>query len=122
MSKLVDNQVSDTPVVTQDWHATFLELAGTEPDPDRPLDGVSLVGHLLGGRPAPERDLFWRMRGSRALRRGDLKYYQGADGVAKLFDLATDAREPANLAAKWPDDLAALKAAWEDVNATLLPY
>lgn len=80
------------------------------------------MGHLFGGRAAPERDLFWRMRGSRALRRGDLKYFQGADGVAKLFDLATDQREQANLAARRPDDLAALKAAWDKVNATLLPY
>lgn len=115
-------QVSGTPVVTQDWHATFLELAGAEPDPDRPLDGTSLVGHLFGGQAPPERDLFWRMRGSRALRRGGLKYFQGADGVAKLFDLATDQREQANLAARRPDELAALKAAWEKVNATLLPY
>lgn len=43
-------------------------------------------------------------------------------GAAKVFDLATDHREQANLAARRPDELAALKAAWEKVNATLLPY
>jgi arylsulfatase A-like enzyme len=115
-------QVSDAPVVTQDWTATFLELAGAEPHSDYPLDGASFVGYLLRGQPAPQHDLFWRMRGSRALRRGDLKYYQGADGVAKLFDLTVDEREQADLAMKRPADLAELRRAWDAINATLLAY
>ncbi len=119
---LASRRVSRVPVVTQDWTATFLELAGAHPSPDYPLDGQSLVGHLFRGRPAPGHDLFWRMRGSRALRRGNLKYYQGSDGAAKLFDLAADPLEQADLARKRPDDLAALRSSWDAVNAELLPY
>jgi arylsulfatase A-like enzyme len=103
-----------------DWTATFLELAGAEPP--LPLDGVSLVDHLFKGRRVPRRDLFWRMRGERALRRGDLKYVRLSDGADRLYDLAADAREQANLARSRPAELAALRSAWEAVDGTLLPY
>ncbi|MFF9207585.1 MULTISPECIES: sulfatase [unclassified Streptomyces] len=115
-------QVSHVPVYTPDWTATLLEVAGARPDPAYPLDGHSLAGYLLRGEQVPERDLFWRVRGNRALRRGDLKYYRDADGRDHLFDLAADAREQADLAPDRPQLLAELKAAWESVNATLLPY
>ncbi|WP_345455311.1 sulfatase-like hydrolase/transferase [Nocardioides marinquilinus] len=115
-------QVSDVPVYTTDWTATFLELAGAEPDPAYPLDGTSLVPHLFRGREVPERDLFWRTRTMRALRRGELKYLRTPDGVDHLYDLGADQREQADLAKRRPADLAALRSAWESVNATLLPY
>ncbi len=120
--KLRGHQVSSTPVHTTDWHATFLELAGARPDPRYPLDGVSLVDHLLRGRPAPGHDLFWRMRGERALRRGELKYLRLQDGADHLYDLGADVHEQADLARKRPADLAALRRAWEAIDATLLPY
>ncbi|MGP2440842.1 sulfatase family protein [Streptomyces sp. JW3] len=115
-------QVSHEPVYSPDWTATLLELAGARADPAYPLDGQSLAGYLLRGEDVPERDLFWRVRGNRALRRGDWKYYQDADGKDHLYDLAADAREQADLAADRPELLAGLKAAWEEVNGTLLPY
>ncbi|GJF20739.1 sulfatase [Streptomyces sp. HO565] len=115
-------QVSHEPVYSPDWTATLLELGGARPDPAYPLDGHSLAGYLLRGEEVPERDLFWRVRGNRALRRGDWKYYRDADGRDHLFDLAADAREQADLAADRPELLAELKAAWEKVDGTLLPY
>jgi len=114
-------QVDDVPVYTTDWTATLLELGGAEPDPAYPLDGTSLVPHLFEGRRVPQRDLFWRTRGGRALRRGDLKYVR-IDGVDHLYDVGVDSREQADLAKKRPQDLAALRAAWEQVNQGLLPY
>ncbi|MGV9290449.1 sulfatase family protein [Streptomyces sp. NPDC003719] len=115
-------QVSHEPVCSPDWTATLLELGGARPDPAYPLDGHSLAGYLLRGEKVPARDLFWRVRGNRALRRGDWKYYRDADGRDHLFDLAADAREQADLAAGRPALLAELKAAWERVDGTLLPY
>ncbi|GGQ95594.1 sulfatase family protein [Streptomyces flaveolus] len=115
-------QVSHEPVYSPDWTATLLELGGARPDPAYPLDGHSFAGYLLRGEKAPERDLFWRVRGNRALRRGHWKYYRDADGRNHLFDLAADAREQADLAADRPELLAELKSAWEKVDATLLPY
>jgi arylsulfatase A-like enzyme len=120
--KLRPRQVNHAPVVTMDWTATLLELAGAKPDPRYRPDGVSLVDHLFSGKPVPNRDLFWRMKGQRALRRGDLKYVQLADGADQLYDLAADLHEQANLAARRPADVAALRGAWEAVNATLRQY
>ncbi|MER5757025.1 sulfatase-like hydrolase/transferase [Streptomyces sp. NPDC002088] len=115
-------QVSHEPNFSPDWTATLLELAGARPDPAYPLDGTSLAGYLLRGEKVPERDLFWRVRANRALRRGDWKYYQDADGKDHLYDLAADAREQADLAADRPELLAELKAAWEKTAGGLLPY
>ncbi|NEV92096.1 sulfatase-like hydrolase/transferase [Streptomyces tendae] len=115
-------QVSHEPVYSPDWTATLLELGGARPDPAYPLDGHSLAGYLLRGRGLPERDLFWRVRGNRALRRGDWKYYRDAQGRDHLYDLSADAREQADLAADRPELLAELKAAWERTDRELLPY
>lgn len=119
---LPNKTVNHHPVVTMDWTATLLDLGGAVPGNAHPLDGVSLVSHLFRGRPAPQRDLFWRMRTHRALRRGDLKYFRGPDGVDKLFDLADDSLEQANLAVSRPDDLAMLRASWESIAKQLIAY
>ncbi|MFH9957282.1 sulfatase-like hydrolase/transferase [Streptomyces roseolus] len=115
-------QVSDLPVFTPDWTATLLELAGARPHPAYPLDGTSLAGHLLRGEDVPERDLFWRVRGERALRRGDWKYYRGKSGRDQLFRLAEDAREQADRAPFEQSRLEGLRAAWERIDAGLLRY
>ncbi|MVO90671.1 sulfatase-like hydrolase/transferase [Streptomyces sp. p1417] len=121
-ARLDGGQVSDEPVYTPDWTATLLELAGARPDPAHPLDGTSLAGHLLRGRPVGERDLFWRVRGERALRRGDWKYYRGKSGRDQLFHLGRDQREQADLAGREGALLAELRGAWERTAAELLPY
>ncbi|MFF7299253.1 sulfatase-like hydrolase/transferase [Streptomyces sp. NPDC008265] len=121
-ARLDVGQVSRVPVFSPDWTATLLEVAGTRPHRAYPLDGVSLAGYLLRGERPAERDLFWRVRGERALRRGNWKYYRGKAGRDQLFDLAVDVREQADKAAVEPARLAELRAAWESVNAGLLPY
>ncbi|MFT2019604.1 sulfatase-like hydrolase/transferase [Streptomyces sp. 796.1] len=121
-ARLRPHQVSHEPLATYDWTATLLEIAGARPHPAYPLDGASLAGYLLRGQRLPERDLFWRVRGERALRRGDWKYYRGADGRDKLFHLGDDPREQANRATVDKARLAGLRTAWEKVDATLLPY
>ncbi|MEE1751420.1 sulfatase family protein [Streptomyces sp. SP18CS02] len=121
-ARIDGGQVSEEPVFTPDWTATLLEVAGARPDPAHPLDGASLAGYLLRGERAPRRDLFWRVRGERALRRGEWKYYRGAGGKDQLFRLTEDAREQADKASAEPERLAALRAAWERTDAGLLPY
>ena len=68
------------------------------------------------------RDLFWRMRSNGALRRGNLKYYRTSAGVERLHDLATDTLEKADVSRHHPDELAALRAAWQAIDAELVPY
>lgn len=115
-------QVSHVPHFSPDWTATLLELGGARPDPAYPLDGTSLAGYLLRGEEPPGRDLFWRVRGNRALRRGAWKYYRDTEGTDHLYDLAEDQREQADLAPVRPELLARLRTAWEKVDRTLLPY
>lgn len=121
-ARLDGGQVSDEPVYTPDWTATLLEIAGARPDPAHPLDGTSLAPYLLRGERIAERELFWRVRGERALRRGDWKYYRGKDGTDHLYDLADDRREQADRAASEPRLLAELRRAWERTDGELLPY
>ncbi|MFC9973243.1 sulfatase [Spirillospora sp. NPDC127200] len=118
-ARIRPRQVSDVPVVTQDWTATILEIVGVRPA--RPLDGVSLAPYLLKGARAPQHDLFWRTRQERALRRGRWKYLRNGDGDG-LFDLKADPREQANLARRHPEVLKELSARWEAVDKDLLPY
>ncbi|MET9497116.1 sulfatase-like hydrolase/transferase [Streptomyces sp. NPDC006552] len=121
-ARIDGGQVSHEPVFTPDWTATLLEIGGARPAPAHPLDGTSLAGYLLRGEALAERDLFWRVRGERALRRGDWKYYRGKGGADQLFDLAADRREQADRAADRPKLLAELKSVWESTNGELLPY
>ncbi|WP_327355038.1 sulfatase family protein [Streptomyces sp. NBC_01304] len=122
-ARIDGGQVSDLPVFTPDWTATLLELAGARPNAAYPLDGTSLAGHLLRGEEIEAgRDLFWRVRGERALRRGDWKYYRGKSGKDQLFNLAEDQREQADRAAFEPELLKELREAWERTDKGLLPY
>ncbi|MFB7214048.1 sulfatase [Streptomyces sp. NPDC056255] len=128
-ARIDPGQVSHEPLFTPDWTATLLAIGGARPDPAYPLDGVNLSGYLLHGKDAPQRDLFWRVRDMRALRRGKWKYYQAKkasspifDGKDQLFNLTEDARECANRAVHEPHLLAEMKAAWEKVDSGLLPY
>ncbi|MFI7388340.1 sulfatase [Streptomyces sp. NPDC049813] len=122
-ARIDGGQVSHEPVFSPDWTATLLEIGGARPAPAYPLDGTSLAGYLLRGEAPPaERELFWRVRGERALRRGDWKYYRGQGGADQLFDLAADRREQADRAADRPKLLAELRSAWERTDGELLPY
>lgn len=121
-ARIDPRQVSGLPVFSPDWTATLLELGGARPDPAYPLDGISLAGYLLRGEEPKERDLFWRVRGERALRRGDWKYYRGKGGTDQLFQLAHDQREQADRAQAEPKLLTELRASWERTDAGLLPY
>lgn len=116
-------QVSDLPVITHDFTATILDLAGVEPDPERPLDGRSLAGHLVDGSAAPTGPLFWRYAdnlGLRALRDGKWKYHRNEHGTERLIDLEADPVEERNLAAEHPEKLAELRASWLAIDAELV--
>jgi arylsulfatase A-like enzyme len=129
------HQVADRPNVTMDWTATFLDVAGTEPHPDWPLDGVSLLPWLVDGAEYPEHDLFWRISSQGALRRGRFKYLRDGRDRAYLgnwprsygryellYDVTVDGREAADLARRYPEVVAEMRAAWDRIDATLLPY
>jgi arylsulfatase A-like enzyme len=101
--QITPGSTTDATAMTMDVFPTCLELAGVEfPPNDSPngLDGVSLAPLLLENKPLPERTLFWRMRGQKAVRRGPWKLVVQPDGKAELYNLADDLGETRNLAAK----------------------
>ncbi len=114
--------VSAQHCLTMDWSATMLELAGAEPAPDFPWDGVSLQPVLKDAAASFARPMFWRMnhRGQRAMREGDWKYLR-VDGCDYLFNIHRDARERANLARREPERLERMRLAWEAWNASVPP-
>jgi arylsulfatase A-like enzyme len=115
-------RVSGQQCMTMDWSATLLDAAGAGPDPNYPLDGISLLRVLREPDHHFRRPLHWRMnhRGQRALRDGDWKYLR-VDGDDYLFNIPADERERANRGPLEPQRLAAMRAAWEQWNATMPP-
>ena len=114
--------VSTQHCMSMDWSATLLQAGGGQPDPDWPLDGVSLLDVLREPARPFERALYWRMnhRGQRALREGDWKYLQ-VDGHEYLFNIAKDERERANLAAREPERLQRMRSQWLAWDASMPP-
>jgi arylsulfatase A-like enzyme len=116
--------VSDATMMTMDLLPTFLELAGLPPpSADGPfaLDGVSLVSALVRGAPIAERTLFWWTGDMKAVRRGTWKVVIQHDQPAELYDLASDLGERKNLAAREPERLREMLAAYEAWEAQFAP-
>jgi arylsulfatase A-like enzyme len=112
--------VTDQLAITMDWVATFFEAAGARAHVDYPLDGKSLLPILRVPRNPFERELYWRMkhRDQRALREGRWKYL-GIGANEYLFDIDADERERANLAARYPDRLAAMRGRHAEWTGTM---
>lgn len=103
------------PVSTLDVHATVLAAAGVAAPTDKPLDGFDLVPFLRGeAKGDPHATLCWRYGEQWAIRKGDRKLVQLRAQPARLFDLAADLGEAKDLAADRPDDVAELRAAYEE--------
>jgi len=98
---------TETPdtVVTMDWTATFLALAGVEPAQGF-LDGVDLTPVLTRQGQVVDRTLFWRRRPGpvrktvpveHAVRQGKWKYLaRPAENFVALYDLEADPGETTN--------------------------
>ena len=120
----------DKPVIQLDVLPTALAAAGVEPKPEWKLDGVNLLPYLTGAnKSAPHDVLFWRFGQQMAVRKGDwklVKYDQAAEGgkgtsPARLYNLAEDVGEKNDLAAKQPEKVKELQAAWDEWNKGNVP-
>ena len=105
-----------------DLAATVLDVADILLPTDRPLDGVSLLPHLLGGGAPEERPRFWAYHQARrpveqlAMRQGPWKLIvNGPDGPkVGLYNLDDDPGEATNLAAAQPERTAAMRETLDD--------
>jgi arylsulfatase A len=101
-----------------DLFPTFADLAGVDTS-GRKLDGTSLRPLLTDRTALPDRTLFWRAGSNRAARRGPWKLCVTGK-TPQLYHLDSDLGEKLNLAARDPERVKALTAAWQswenDVN------
>ena len=112
----------EAPVTNLDWVPTLLAVA--EQSMPEGLDGVSILGLLTGKSEPTGRKLFWHFphytnqggRPAGAVRDGAWKLVERyEDGRFELYNLAEDAGEQRNLAAKEPERVLQLRdalAAW----------
>lgn len=121
----------NTPVISNDFYPTLLDLAGLPPMPQQHRDGVSFVP-LLRGKKLPPRDLFWHyphysnQGGSPCgtIREGDWKLIEWFENQRlELFNLKNDLSETNNVADTNPDKVKELHTRlidWrKDVNALM---
>jgi arylsulfatase A-like enzyme len=110
--------VSDVSVITPDIPATILALSGVGPEPAQPLDGRDLAAVLAGG-PFDREAIYWHYphyHPGGATPYSAIKadtwrlvhFYE--DGRDELYDLASDAEESTDVAAREPERAKALRA------------
>lgn len=120
--KMQEGSTSDQAFISMDVTASIANIIGATPQ--KPLDGIDLIGHLVTGKENYPRNLFWRKKRAKqirsAVRSGHLKYIRDEDeGKLEeyLFDLKTDPGEQNDLKAERPDDLQRLQQllhSWEN--------
>ena len=110
-------KTSTQPAITFDITASILAATRTPLPGGYHPDGIDLLPILRGDAPVVERRLFWRInrpnRQQRAVRSGRWKLLLDG-GQYLLFDLVADPGERADLAARHPDIVLALKGALAD--------
>jgi len=97
---------------------TILELVGQpalgNAKLEPPSPGHSLVPVFAKDGAVKRADIWWYHDGNRAIRVGDWKLVAaGEKGPWELYNLQTDRTETSNLAAKHPDKVRELEAAWQ---------
>ena len=111
-------QVLTGPCASMDIFPTLLNAAGGGAQ-EYELDGVDIMPYAASAQPPAPRDLYWELRGQRAVRRGPWKLVldgHQVEGVAAedkvhLAHLETDPAEAHNLRHQEPQLTAELSAA-----------
>lgn len=119
----------EQPVSSLDVTTTALAAAEALPKDSVAIDGVDLLPFWQGENPAaPHSHLFWRFGSQMAVRAGDWKLVRPSMSTAEyadiakvplLFNLRDDLGEQTDLAAKHPEKVAELQAAWNAWNEQL---
>jgi N-acetylgalactosamine-6-sulfatase len=119
--QIQEGSTSDQAFISMDITASIAAISGRTPQ--KPLDGINLIGHLISGKENESRNLFWRKKRAAqirsAVRSGDLKYIRDEDEgkfEEYLFDLKADPGEKHDLKAERPEDfkrLEQLLSEWE---------
>jgi len=118
--RVPENRVSDAIFATIDFMPTFAGLTGFTIPNDRVMDGVDQSELLFGKSKEGERNTFFYQ--GNGVRQGKWKYLKAThellpfaqdknrEKVEELYDLDSDIGETNNLAEKYPEKVAELKA------------
>ena len=106
--------ISDEALMTMDLFPTLVSITGGDLPKGVQLDGVDFSSVLFDGKKLEDRNLFWRFKGDRAVRRGPWKLLVEGDSTY-LFNLVDDPNEQLNLVHKsvMADSLSQLLLIWE---------
>ncbi|MFT5151664.1 MAG: arylsulfatase A-like enzyme [Planctomycetota bacterium] len=98
-----------------DFMPTFVALGGASGEPSLPaMEGQSLLPQLTGSSAQGRSELCWEWAGSRAIRQLDEKLvWDKTRKQWELYDLRVDPSESNDLAAKRPERVDELAAAWK---------
>ncbi len=113
--------VIDEPIITLDLYPTFSEVAGAEVTQELP--GMDLTDLLFSKEPLPRRAFFWDFPyygNQSAARVGDMKWVR-MRSEDRLYNLAKDVTETADLAKAQPAQLQKLKTQWKTWNRKNAP-
>ena len=105
--KIEAGSTNSTPLISNDFYPTILDLLGLPLEPENHLDGVSFKGILLGNPESVDRDVLFfhyphsRMEG--AVRWKNFKLnYRYETGESTLYDLSEDIGEANDLSKEMP--------------------
>lgn len=125
------DSVCHTPVISNDFMPTMLDIAGTEPGTGQVMDGVSIVSLLKGGNTLDRDALYWHYpvyhhsTPAAAIREGDYKLIEFFEtGKLELYNLSEDIGESSNLAEAMPEKASELRAKlhrWQESVGAKLP-
>ena len=116
--KLPAGKRVDFPVISVDILPTALAAAGA-PVPGG-LDGIDLLPHLLGEKPAPKRFLHWRFLFQWAIRDAEWKLVKPKNEPEMLFHISEDMCEKTDVIKAHPDIAQRLRKAHETWSGTLM--
>ncbi|MFL5741765.1 MAG: sulfatase-like hydrolase/transferase [Flavisolibacter sp.] len=120
--KIAEHSTSNQAVITMDWTATILSLAGGKADPKFPLDGMNVMPILMQQKKEISRTFYWRLARrahQKAIVSGYWKYLQDEKGEY-LFNLAVDPSEKNDLHQQQPALFQKLKQQYANWEATVL--
>ncbi len=125
--KVPAGRVNDAVFATIDFMPTFASLAGFDVPDDRRIDGIDQTALLLGQRESGRDFFYFHAAG---VRQGKWKYLK-ADAhfygyaiendrrkTEELYDLEVDLGEQTNLAAKFPERVAELRALMQSIEGS----
>ena len=119
----IASRVCDQTLMTMDLFPTICELAGVTPGK---VDGADLRPVFFKNAQVDARNLFWRMRGKRAVRSGPWKLRIEGNMPPELYHLGKDISEKDNVAGYHPGKVTELLnslKAWEaDVDQSATAY